>query len=154
MPSSWGSFPPRDRTQISHIAGRFFTIWAAREATSRRMKPPVSRTYSWMREMRSTGYTAGQNRLYCESVGEERVLPSGWRLERDLTEDIWHRILIETKTHRMFDYSVAPPRMHSSQNLQLTRDYYYVSLPRTKGCQPSLTAGSKGLGREWLIQLN
>ena len=32
MPSSRGSSQPRDRTQISHIAGRFFTIWATREA--------------------------------------------------------------------------------------------------------------------------
>ena len=27
-----GSFPPRDQTQVSHIADRFFTIWATREA--------------------------------------------------------------------------------------------------------------------------
>ena len=31
-PSSKGSSQPRDRTQVSHIAGRFFTIWAPREA--------------------------------------------------------------------------------------------------------------------------
>ena len=35
MPSSRGSSQPRDRTQVSHIAGRFFTIWATREAFSR-----------------------------------------------------------------------------------------------------------------------
>ena len=29
---SRGSFQPRDRTQVSHIAGRFLTIWATREA--------------------------------------------------------------------------------------------------------------------------
>ena len=28
--SSWS----RDRTQVSHIAGRFFTVWATREALS------------------------------------------------------------------------------------------------------------------------
>ena len=27
----WGSSQPRDWTQVSHIAGRFFTIWATRE---------------------------------------------------------------------------------------------------------------------------
>ena len=27
-----GIFPPRDRTQVSHIAGGFFTSWATREA--------------------------------------------------------------------------------------------------------------------------
>ena len=33
-PSSRESFQPRDWTQVSHIAGRFFTIWATREAHS------------------------------------------------------------------------------------------------------------------------
>ena len=32
VPSSRGSSQPRDRSQVSHIAGGFFTIWAAREA--------------------------------------------------------------------------------------------------------------------------
>ena len=32
FPFSRGSSQPRDWTQISHIAGRFFTIWATREA--------------------------------------------------------------------------------------------------------------------------
>ena len=33
MPSSRGSSQPRNRTQVSHTAGRFFTIWATREDT-------------------------------------------------------------------------------------------------------------------------
>ena len=32
MPSSRGSSQPRDRTQVSHIAGWFFPIWVTREA--------------------------------------------------------------------------------------------------------------------------
>ena len=32
IPSSRGFSQPRDRTQVFHIAGRFFTIWATREA--------------------------------------------------------------------------------------------------------------------------
>ena len=32
IPFSRGSSPPRDRTQVSCIEGRLFTIWAAREA--------------------------------------------------------------------------------------------------------------------------
>ena len=32
MPSSRQSFQPRDRTQVSHIAGGFSTIWAIRKA--------------------------------------------------------------------------------------------------------------------------
>ena len=31
IPFSRGSFQPRDRTLVSHIAGEFFTIWATRE---------------------------------------------------------------------------------------------------------------------------
>ena len=30
MPPSRESFQPRDRTEVSRIVGRFFTIWAAR----------------------------------------------------------------------------------------------------------------------------
>ena len=32
MPTSRGSFQPRDQTQVTHIAGGFFTIWATRKA--------------------------------------------------------------------------------------------------------------------------
>ena len=32
MPSSRGSSQPRDQTQVSHLVGGFFTIWATREA--------------------------------------------------------------------------------------------------------------------------
>ena len=32
VPFSRGSSEPRDRTQVSHIAGRFFTSWDTREA--------------------------------------------------------------------------------------------------------------------------
>ena len=31
---SRGSSPPRDRTLVSHIVGRHFTLWATREAQS------------------------------------------------------------------------------------------------------------------------
>ena len=36
MLSSRGSFQPRDQTQVSWTAGRFFTIWATREASKER----------------------------------------------------------------------------------------------------------------------
>ena len=34
IPFSRGPSQPRDQTQVSHIAGRFFTVWAMREALS------------------------------------------------------------------------------------------------------------------------
>ena len=36
IPFSRGSSPPRDQTGVSHIAGRFFTVWVTREAQSLR----------------------------------------------------------------------------------------------------------------------
>ena len=32
IPFSRRSFQPRDQTQVSHITGKFFTIWTTREA--------------------------------------------------------------------------------------------------------------------------
>ena len=32
IPFLQGIFPTQDQTQVSHIVGRFFTIWAMREA--------------------------------------------------------------------------------------------------------------------------
>ena len=36
IPFSKESFQPRDQAQVSYIAGGFFSIWATREAQSRR----------------------------------------------------------------------------------------------------------------------
>ena len=40
MPFSRGSSHPRDRTQASFIAGRFFTVWTTREARTSVCMPP------------------------------------------------------------------------------------------------------------------
>ena len=39
IPSSRRSFQPRGQTHVSHIAGRFFTVWATGEASLSCMKP-------------------------------------------------------------------------------------------------------------------
>ena len=39
FPFSMGSSQPRDRTQISHIAGRFFTSWALLSRGNHQSKP-------------------------------------------------------------------------------------------------------------------
>ena len=43
IPFSREPSQPRDRTQVSHIAGRFFTIWATREALVQPYRAPWSR---------------------------------------------------------------------------------------------------------------
>ena len=42
FPFSRGSSQPRDRTQVSHIAGRFFTSWTTREAHVKQMIPFIA----------------------------------------------------------------------------------------------------------------
>ena len=42
MPFSRGSFQPKDRTQVSHIVGRFFTVWATKKAHGRYYNDPHS----------------------------------------------------------------------------------------------------------------
>ena len=49
FPFSRGSSQPRDRTQLSHIAGGFFTSWATREAhywAYTRRKPQFKKTHA------------------------------------------------------------------------------------------------------------
>ena len=48
MPSSMGSFQPRDQTQVSHIAREFFTIWWITSNYFRQL----SRTFWWKVEVR------------------------------------------------------------------------------------------------------
>ena len=54
MPSSRESSQCRDRTQVSHTAGGFFTVWATREALHISFTEWIS--YSWLRILqRGTG---------------------------------------------------------------------------------------------------
>ena len=46
MPSSGGSSQPRDQTQVSHIAGRFFSDCGTREAQAR-LKNALIRIWGW-----------------------------------------------------------------------------------------------------------
>ena len=59
FPSPGESSRPRDRTQVSPIAGGFFTVWATREF-------PWGRTYmnDWVPSLFTWNYTAFANRLY------------------------------------------------------------------------------------------
>jgi len=50
IPFSRGSSRPRDRTHVSWIAGRFFTIWATRETPVKTWKQPTCpKTDGWIR---------------------------------------------------------------------------------------------------------
>ena len=58
MPSSRESSQCRDRTQVSHTAGGFFTVWATREALHISFTEWIS--YSWLRILqRGTGGQPG-----------------------------------------------------------------------------------------------
>ena len=58
IPSSRTSSQPRDQTQVSGIAGGFFTIWATREA---RLNLLCNTFTQWAQPSFSTSLTASQN---------------------------------------------------------------------------------------------
>ena len=64
MPSSRGSSQPRDRTQGSRIASRFFIIWATREAQEYLPREwvayPFSRGSSWPGNRTGVSWIAGR----------------------------------------------------------------------------------------------
>ena len=62
FPVSRGSSQPRDRTQVSHIAGRFFTVRATRESQEywSRVAYPISRGSSRPRTQTGTCCVAGE----------------------------------------------------------------------------------------------
>ena len=60
MPSSRGSSQPKDLTQVSCTAGRFFTIWATRAAQEYwKAAYPYSRGTSWCRNWTGVSNTTG-----------------------------------------------------------------------------------------------
>ena len=62
MPSSRGSSQPRDKTQVSRIAGGFFTSWATREAQEywREWPKSFSSRSSWPRNQTGISCIAGR----------------------------------------------------------------------------------------------
>ena len=74
-PFSRGSSPPRDRTWVAHIAGRFFSVWATREACFSILSPVptvtavlwifVCQGLSWIRADR---FTSSIVKSACSSV--------------------------------------------------------------------------------------
>ena len=68
MPSSRGSSQPRDRTQVSYIAARFFTIWAIREA--------LCSVWFHLESKRESQSMGGEVRVAITSSWEGRV-PTG-----------------------------------------------------------------------------
>ena len=74
---SKGSSRPRDWTLVSHIAGRFFTIWATREAQSS-LSPPAC-------------HVRTQRRWQSESRTAPHLL---WASERGSRPEVHHQILL------------------------------------------------------------
>ena len=64
---SRASSQPRDRTQISHIAGRFFTTWATREAQEYWSGEPIA----FPGELPNPGIEKGSPALQADSLSAE-----------------------------------------------------------------------------------
>ena len=60
FPFSRASSQPRDQTKVSHIAGRFFTSWATREAQEYWVAYPFSSRSSQLRNQTGVSFIAGR----------------------------------------------------------------------------------------------
>ena len=72
IPFSKGSFTPRDQTQISCTAGRFFTIWATREAWA---WVTLSCFIAYLLILKNCTF----KKIYCSNSGSWLFFPT-WRL--------------------------------------------------------------------------
>ena len=83
MSSSRGSSQPRDWTQVSYIAGRFFTIWATREAQEYWSGKPIPSAG----DLPDPGIEPGSPALQADSLPAElwpfiiRIFP--WRIREN-----------------------------------------------------------------------
>ena len=110
MPSSRGSSKPRDWTQVSHTAGRSFTVWTSREAQQligpeKQASLPLSvRTCSQPWPWGLRGYlqrlpTQGDG---CFKAGWLQYPPSSSLLVRTLMEDHALRLVLGHFCHLFF----------------------------------------------------
>ena len=85
FPFSGGSSQPRDQTQVSHTAGRFFTSWATREAQEYWSGWPIpSSVY-----LPDPGLKPGSPALQVNSLPTELSGKFMWRIVLILPEFIW-----------------------------------------------------------------
>ena len=85
MPSSRGSSQPRDQTQVSHIAGGFFTIWATREALEKGFRIITHRKNLEKHAlylMSALFPTPQHTRSHCPSMQADCLLPSRWVIHK------------------------------------------------------------------------
>ena len=75
FPFSRGSFQPRNRTQVFHIAGGFFTSWATREAQESWSESPVLSAAN----LPDPGIEPGSPALQVDSLTAE--LPGNWKFK-------------------------------------------------------------------------
>ena len=93
MPSSRGSSQPRVQTQVSCIAGRFFTLWATREVLTVTHLPPriliLSRSHSSPRNPHDSGeidpLSNSRVDVYYRSSWASQLFAKDWLRNRS-----WH----------------------------------------------------------------
>ena len=95
FPFSRGSSQPRDQTQVSHVAGRFFTRWATREAQEYWSEYPIPSPVDFPDH---PGIKPGSPAFQVDS------LPT--QLSGELCSDIWTKLkLYLRKSHDHFFFS-------------------------------------------------
>ena len=107
MPSSSRSSWPRDRTQVSCIAGGFFTIWVTREAYTRLIVSSLLPREPKSRQLRDlTDCTLSEHLLSPHYVPDPQtdpnrrcLIPAWWAGQRETNEAVMNYMTILTTYH-------------------------------------------------------
>ena len=106
FPFSRGSSQPRDRTQVSHIAGRFFTSWATRVAHS-----PIK---------------SSESSVMCIPGGRISTLPQGYTIVSWLLLLSTHSLLSLVNKSERLPLPGAPQDPALFQNSGIVWDQYLM----------------------------
>ena len=136
MPSSRGSSQPRDRTQLSHISSRFFTIWAPREAQEYWSGQPTPSP----EELPDPGIKLGSPALQLSYQGSHSITMS-WKVSSNKKESALIHV-----TSVQFSCSVVSSSLwpHGLQHARLpcpspAFGAYSNSCPQSWWCHPTIS---------------
>ena len=133
---SRGSSWPRDLTWVSHIAGRFFTIWATRKALVRNQL----QTFSWRNKSKEEGIMGQANE------GRWRLVDSlswGWKKKigrLGAPEEAAKKSNLDNKEGKSEqEFIMAPTLLFVFSSVQSLSRIWFLATPWITACQASLS---------------
>ena len=113
FPFSMGSSQPRDRTQVSHIAGGFFTSWATREALAHGCRHQICALVIKLYALEGLQWLREETAKFLQGSVLDFILVSSWFC-RLLCKSEWFQDQIATdktlkKPRNILNHIMYPP---------------------------------------------